>query len=473
MRKSTQAFGRGTMTFVRPRNRSVLAYVREYDGEAILCVANLSRSAQAAELNLAAWRGRIPLEMLGRTEFPPIGEQPYMVTLAPYGFYWFKLIEKPASPHDAPALAPEVETLVIPAGSTWESLGRTRGVFDRDVLPPFLGRARWFEGHGATQALPLRSPARCRSPTTATTQPFPWLAIVDTHKPHAGRYLIPMQIDWHKFDRERFNPQALSAVRQGSREGTLLDVAHQPRLHHAAARQHARQRLDRGAGLSAGVQGDGEARRQAVQGDFIGPADRNRAQASTTLHVDDRYVVKLQRKLEAGVDPEIEIGSFLTGVAGFANTPALLGTVKLVHDGHRTAVASVHEFVQNQGDAWAVTSAYLDRFIDEQRLLASDGCRDESDEQVSYQRYMTQVGKRIAEMQTALASRDDIEDFRPEPATRRERRASRRRRAPARRTSFARRLPQARDRMADADRALADRILAVQAEAAAPASRNC
>ena len=75
VRKSTQAFGRGTMTFVRPSNRSVLAYVREYEGEAILCVANLSRSAQAAELDLAAWRGRIPLEMLGRTEFPPIGEQ--------------------------------------------------------------------------------------------------------------------------------------------------------------------------------------------------------------------------------------------------------------------------------------------------------------------------------------------------------------------------------------------------------------
>ncbi len=152
---------------------------------------------------------------------------------------------------------------------------------------------------------------------------------------------------------------------------------------------------------------------------------------STTLHVDDRYVVKLQRKLEAGVDPEIEIGSFLTGVAGFANTPALLGTVKLVHDGHRTAVASVHEFVQNQGDAWAVTSAYLDRFVDDQRLLAATEAAHESDEQVSYQRYMAQAGKRIAEMQTALASRDDIEDFRPEPATRREHTAARRRGAPA------------------------------------------
>ena len=93
VRKSTLAFGRGTMTFIRPLNRSVLAYVRQYDDEVILCVANLSRSAQATELDLSAWKGRVPLEMLGRTSFPTIGELPYMITLAPYGFYWFQLQE--------------------------------------------------------------------------------------------------------------------------------------------------------------------------------------------------------------------------------------------------------------------------------------------------------------------------------------------------------------------------------------------
>jgi maltose alpha-D-glucosyltransferase/alpha-amylase len=184
---------------------------------------------------------------------------------------------------------------------------------------------------------------------------------------------------------------------------------------------------------------------------------------STTLHVDDRYVVKLQRKLEAGVDPEIEIGSFLTGVAGFDNTPALIGTVKLVHDGHRTAVASVHQFIQNQGDAWGVTSAYLDRFVDEQRLLASTGGGGESNEQISYQRYMAQAGKRIAEMQTALASRDDIEDFRPEQATAASiqllvddaiRRAD----------QLCQNLSLARERMSDADRALADHLRAAEPE---------
>ncbi|MGY3368579.1 trehalose synthase [Bradyrhizobium sp. GM2.4] len=102
VRKSTLAFGRGTMTFIRPANRAVLAYVRQYRDEVILCVANLSRAAQATELDLSPWKDRIPQEMLGRTRFPAIGELPYMVTLGPYGFYWFQLTERDKSePVDA------------------------------------------------------------------------------------------------------------------------------------------------------------------------------------------------------------------------------------------------------------------------------------------------------------------------------------------------------------------------------------
>src|ERR1700693_4483551 len=144
VRKSTSAFGRGSMTFIRPVNRSVLAYVRQHGDEVILCVANLSRSAQATELNLSAWKDRIPLEMLGRTRFPPIGELPYMITLAPYGFYWFQLRERDNAEPVAPTAVPEFETLVVPLGSTWMSLARTRGVFERDVLPGQLARTRWY-----------------------------------------------------------------------------------------------------------------------------------------------------------------------------------------------------------------------------------------------------------------------------------------------------------------------------------------
>src|SRR5260370_613 len=98
VRKSSKVFGRGSLTFVRPANRSVLVYVRQYQDEVILCVANMSRSAQAAEIDLSPWRGRVPLEMLGRTNFPPIGDQPYNVTLAPYGFFSFRLCARGGPP---------------------------------------------------------------------------------------------------------------------------------------------------------------------------------------------------------------------------------------------------------------------------------------------------------------------------------------------------------------------------------------
>ncbi len=91
VRKTSQAFGRGTLRFIRPGNRRIFVYLREYGDDAILCVANLSRSAQPVELDLSKFKGTVPVELLGRTSFPPIGELPYLLTLPGYAFYWFKL----------------------------------------------------------------------------------------------------------------------------------------------------------------------------------------------------------------------------------------------------------------------------------------------------------------------------------------------------------------------------------------------
>jgi maltose alpha-D-glucosyltransferase/alpha-amylase len=98
VRKNTQAFGRGTRRFLRPGNRKILAYMREYGEDSILCVANLSRSAQPVELNLTEFKGRVPVEMLGRTTFPPIGDLPYLLTMSGYGFYWFRLTKDAEAP---------------------------------------------------------------------------------------------------------------------------------------------------------------------------------------------------------------------------------------------------------------------------------------------------------------------------------------------------------------------------------------
>jgi maltose alpha-D-glucosyltransferase/alpha-amylase len=412
VRKSTLAFGRGTMTFIRPLNRSVLAYVRQHGEEVILCVANLSRSAQATELDLSAWKERIPLEMLGRTLFPAIGELPYMITLAPYGFYWFQLQQPDKSEPAKPSAVPEFETLVVPLGSTWVSLARTRGVFERDVLPGHLARTRWY---------PERSP-KAIQPVLTSAIPFcdigdnrPWVAFFETtHRNVATRYVLPMQIEWVRFDRERYNPRALAAVRQGAREGTLLDVA-TDQIFIALLLRNLRESL---------VVEEGELRLKFTptskfSDQPIRQPDRIRAveteQSNSTSLVDSDYVVKVYRKLESGINPEIEMGRFLTEVAGFANTPALLGSVELLEGNQTSAIAIVHAFVENQGDGWTVTAAYLDRFVDEQRLLAAAVHPGQSEEQVPYLRYMAQTGKRVAEMHLALASSETVADFAPEP----------------------------------------------------------
>jgi len=90
-RKSTQVFGRGSIEFLHPANHRVLAYVRQFKAETVLVVNNLSSSAQAVELDLRRFKGNILMEMSGRNIFPRIGDLPYLLTMGPYQFYWFRL----------------------------------------------------------------------------------------------------------------------------------------------------------------------------------------------------------------------------------------------------------------------------------------------------------------------------------------------------------------------------------------------
>src|ERR1700723_1181504 len=157
VRKTSQAFGRGARRFLRPGNRKILAYLREFGEDTILCVANLSRSAQPVELNLSAFKGRVPVEMLGKTTFPPIGDLPYLLTISGYGFYWFNLTKDAEAPswHEQILSLDERPVLVLFDG--WMSLFRdrvvpwrigmaekTRAQFETDALPRFIETQRWY-----------------------------------------------------------------------------------------------------------------------------------------------------------------------------------------------------------------------------------------------------------------------------------------------------------------------------------------
>src|SRR5215471_2238835 len=232
-------------------------------------------------------------------------------------------------------------------------------------------------------------------------------------KRETANYLLPLTIKWTRFDRERQNPSALAAVRRGPREGTLLDATADPSfiallledLRAARTSEDGQRRIEFAPTASF-------PKNAPIAIEDVRAVDTE--QSNTTVVVGTDYVVKLFRRLEPGPNPEIEVGHFLTETVAFPHAPPLLGTVELEENGARSAVAVVHGFVQNQGDAWTVTNAYLDRFVEEQRLLTAEAA-GHSDEQTAYLRLMDHVGRRVAELQLALASRDDIAAFAPEP----------------------------------------------------------
>jgi maltose alpha-D-glucosyltransferase/alpha-amylase len=369
VRKLHPVFGRGTLTFIRPANRSVLVYLRQYQGTVIMCVANLSRSAQAAEIDLSEWKGRVLMELIGQRQFPPVGDAPYVVTLAPYGFFWFELCETVDSRAEISYVPPEFETLVV--GDDWSALerGHSRTAFEHDVLPAFLAGRRWFADKSTSCPT-----ARLQTLIDLGTGcPGMALGLVDvTGMRETARYILPLGVQWTKFTAdENARSRALAAVRRGPREGTLFDVATESdfvaellqNIVHSRTIEAGGRRLEFRPTAKFAAERVGELEKvRPIAGE----------QSNSTALVGDSYVVKVFRRAREGFNPEIEIGRFLTDEVGFANAPALYGSVELIEGESRIAIAVVHAFIENQGDAWTVTNAYLDRFVDAQSLLSAD-----------------------------------------------------------------------------------------------------
>lgn len=149
IRKRFQAFGRGTFEFLHPENRKVLAFTRGYHNEHILVVANLSRFVQTVELDLSAFKGMVPVEIFGRTAFPPIGESPYFLSLGPHAFYWFTLQLQP-SISQLPQPQAQLPTLVV--SGQWQNVLSQRELKAslESILPDYLCTCNWFGGKAGT-----------------------------------------------------------------------------------------------------------------------------------------------------------------------------------------------------------------------------------------------------------------------------------------------------------------------------------
>src|ERR1700686_3325007 len=237
VRKTSQAFGRGSRRFLRPGNRKILAYLREVGAATILCVTNLSRWAQPVELNLAEFKGRVPVEMLGRTTFPPIGDLPYLLTISAYGFYWFRLATDAEVPswHEQIVSIDERPVLVLFDG--WTSLFRERVVpwrigiaektrlqFETDTLPRYIETQRWYAAKGAGL-----DRARIADHVLWQEGKPSWLvALLDLESAgERSSYFMPLALAWEERDEERvrnLSTSAVAKIRQQASVGVMGDA---------------------------------------------------------------------------------------------------------------------------------------------------------------------------------------------------------------------------------------------------------
>ena len=399
VRGEHQAFGRGTQRFLRPANRKVLAYLREFGDDTILCVTNLARTAQATELDLHDHVGKVPVELLGGTPFPAIGPIPFLLTLPPYAFLWFKLTDTESAPNwsaAAPALEIERFTFVLRPALCDVVLGANRGVLENDVLPGYVAQRRWF---GAKDAGTPATRIEWASPMPGA--PDLLMTVIEvTAGDTIGRYALPLGVAWEGDTASRFaSTLALARARRGRTVGLLTDGF--------AMREFASVVLKALAANDTVPVGEGRCLRFHGYPELdidpeIAPDWLTAEQSNSTMVLGEEAVLKLLRKVSPGIHPEIEMVRHLAE-NGFENVPPVLGEVVLEEGGDTSVMMLVQRFVHNQGDGWSWTLGVLER-------LATDV----EAETANYENFASNLGRRLAEMHGVLAKPGDDPAFAPE-----------------------------------------------------------
>jgi maltose alpha-D-glucosyltransferase/alpha-amylase len=425
VRRQHRAFGRGTLEFVRPQNRKIIAYVRTFEQEIVLCVANLSQTAQAVELDLSKYKGRVPVEMMGRNAFPPIGELPYFLTLPAHGFFWLLLsdTERPPAWHIEVLPATELPVLVLPNGLATllesnaqgpdRSIGRrTLQQLEREVLPEYLRPRSWFDS-----AKPHMSSIRLGPRLMWTTPQGNFLlSLINVNVgAEVDQYILPLALSWEDTPSSgalRTAEWTLAKIREHARVGVLIDAFADPHFCIAMARAvDANARLPFEGGelrfhSTESVAVPIAARLEHVQ--QLAPDNH-----STMVLLGEAIALRVYRHVEPGINPDVEMARFLTQ-RGFSNVAGLLGDVELVRAGSEPAIlVALYAYVGNQGNVDTYAISHLERFA---ASLSTEAPVQEG-AHVLFNSQMRTLGRRIGAMHVALASSHDDPVFAPEQVT--------------------------------------------------------
>ena len=466
LRKLFQVFGRGTLRFLHPENRKILAYVRDLareDGthETVLCVANLSRFAQPVLLDLPEFAGAIPVEMLGYVPFPPITDGQYPLTVAPYSFLWFELQPAPERPQLEPAaldaspveeVFEEVALSLLSNG--WGALASGPGLaLLESRLPAWIVRQRWF-GAKTRPIQGIRVADYVTLPTSSTVAAHAAAGQTShTPDPHAlGAALFFFEIQYNEGEPDLYQvPLAVSSGRDletitSQAPLSIIAPLTAPTgpaiLHDATVREDLRQNLLRliedGTVVhseTGSLTGTTSSAFAAVRGNEALPARISSAeQSNTNIFYGGRMLMKLFRRIQPGQNPDVEIGRFLTEVAHYPRIATFLGEITstpLEAGSETTTTAMLQELIANEGDGWQWTLDELGRFYEsvltcppptsdgEAATLLSDGVipKEAHEHAGLYLEAAALLGKRTAELHLALATDTDNQAFAAEPFT--------------------------------------------------------
>jgi maltose alpha-D-glucosyltransferase/alpha-amylase len=420
IRQGQRAFGRGTLEFLYPGNRKILAFLRIHEGRKILCVYNLAQAAQAVELDLARFKDSTPVELMGRSAFPPIGDLPYLLTLPGHAFYWFILAgreELPTWHGPIPEPVPEFVTLVAREG--WRDIIRNPalGLLEREALPRFVGLQRWFAAKNDKIAQ-IKVSHACELKGEG---PSYLLTLLDVGLASGGSqgYQLPLGTASDAEASSGGGTQVSFMVAQARRGPKLEGVCD------ALALREFPMALLRAIAAGRDVEGpDGRLRFQVTDEmralEIAPDAEVRRIggeQTNSSVLIGEKVMLKLYRRLAEGVHPEVEVGQFLHR-AGYKNAPPTLGAVEyLPAKGGVYALAIAHGFVRNQGDGWTHILDHLQRLFHVREVQPGAGEAAPGDpwDPAHNLALIGTLGRRIGELHQALASDSADPAFAPEP----------------------------------------------------------
>eukprot|EP00762_Andalucia_godoyi_P006975 ANDGO_07743.mRNA.1 Trehalose synthase/amylase TreS len=427
VRNAHRCFGRGSLELLFPGNRKIFAYVRKYESEVILCVCNLSRAAQAVELDLSQYKERVPVELLGRSAFPPIGDLPYLLTLPPYGFYWFILtteIDAPKWHEQIPPILPDLNTLVLSDG--WKSIFDNKVNRDliRQSVVAYMKQQSWF-AKSELEGVPASRIAgdilvRCEMPAL---EQICLLAVFHV-SPINHQYFVPLLMNW---DRKAATigwplmPFTIAKIRKVNQVGALLDGANESQYVINTIRSMA-------AGVSVELS-DGylkfwctEQARDVIE-EIEDDAQIRRFMTSgehTYVTVGESVMLRTFRRVYHSVHPVVEVIRFLTDVAKFPFHPQLYGVVEYVDkSGVATTLGVCQKFIVNQGTGEEYFTEYLVRFIESIKTVPEDEIRQWncSGLHATSSTLMKTMGRRVAAFHSAVNRTMDDPAWDPEQST--------------------------------------------------------